>query len=371
LPNEKPILLVVDDTPENIQLLNSVLRKDYRIKAAPNGVRALELASQTPFPSLILLDIMMPGMDGYEVCRQLKANPVTASIPVIFISAKREEDDEMLGFELGAVDYIAKPIRPPVVQARVRTQLSLRQSLQQIEEQKIALEEAARLRDDVERIVRHDLKTPLNSIIGLPPILARRYAFEEKDAALLRSIERSGRKMLDMINRSLDLYKMETGSYPLMAHPLDLLPTLRSVLDEIATSPIARGKTWALTIDGKTAEEGMQFWAMAEEMLCYPMFSNLLQNAFDACPEGAVVAVDLTTGDTQVAIRIENPGAVPESIRANFFDKYVTCGKQTGTGLGTYSAKLCAETQRGSIAMEILDNERTGITVRLPALERT
>jgi len=122
---EKQTVLVVDDTPENIDVLSGVLRDDYRVKAALNGERALKIANAESKPDIILLDIMMPEIDGYEVCRQLKANPATQKIPVIFITAKNQEADEQKGFEIGAVDYITKPISPPIVKARVSTQLAL------------------------------------------------------------------------------------------------------------------------------------------------------------------------------------------------------------------------------------------------------
>lgn len=121
---EKNTLLVVDDTPENIDVLRGVLGANYMVKIANNGPLALKIASAQP-PDLILLDVMMPGMDGYEVCRQLKQNEATRHIPVIFVTARGEVADETLGFELGAADYITKPVSPPIVHARVRAHLSL------------------------------------------------------------------------------------------------------------------------------------------------------------------------------------------------------------------------------------------------------
>ena len=115
----------IGDTPENIDVLNGVLRSEYKVKAALNGERALKIAFADQKPDMILLDIMMPEMDGYEVCRQLKANPATSGVPVIFITAKDQEEDEKKGLELGAVDYIRKPINPSIVLARVHTHLAL------------------------------------------------------------------------------------------------------------------------------------------------------------------------------------------------------------------------------------------------------
>ncbi len=124
----KPIVMVVDDTPDNLSLMNQLLKDKYSVRIANSGERALKLAATGTPPDLILLDIMMPGMDGYEVCRQLKADPAMQNIPVIFLTAKSEADDERKGLELGAVDYITKPISPAIVLARVGTHLALKSS---------------------------------------------------------------------------------------------------------------------------------------------------------------------------------------------------------------------------------------------------
>jgi len=121
-----PKVLIVDDTPENIQVLMETLKDQYTIVAAINGEKALKMALTEPRPDLILLDIMMPGMDGYEVCRRLKADEQVRDIPIIFVTAKTEVEDETLGFEFGAVDYITKPFSIPVVKARVKAHLELK-----------------------------------------------------------------------------------------------------------------------------------------------------------------------------------------------------------------------------------------------------
>jgi putative two-component system response regulator len=125
MSDDKASVLVVDDTPENIDLLVEILKADYKVRAAINGEQGLKIARLTKAPDLILLDVMMPGIDGFEVCRQLKADPTTSHIPIIFVTAKITTSDEIEGFSLGAVDYITKPISPPVVLARVKTHLAL------------------------------------------------------------------------------------------------------------------------------------------------------------------------------------------------------------------------------------------------------
>ena len=123
---DKPLILIVDDTPINIQVLAEALRSDYRVKVAASGPSAFDIMARHGTPDLILLDVMMPDMDGYEVCRRLKDNPATKEVPVIFVTAKTEVVDEELGLRLGAVDYIAKPFHLPIVTARVRNQIKLK-----------------------------------------------------------------------------------------------------------------------------------------------------------------------------------------------------------------------------------------------------
>ncbi|WP_339515710.1 response regulator [Pseudomonas sp. RL_15y_Pfl2_60] len=124
--SDQPLVLVVDDVPDNLELMSELLLDSYRVKVASTGINALRIAASDTPPDLILLDVMMPGMDGYEVCRALKQNPRTENIPVIFLTAKSEIADEQLGFDLGAVDYITKPISPPIVMARVKSHLQLK-----------------------------------------------------------------------------------------------------------------------------------------------------------------------------------------------------------------------------------------------------
>ena len=138
--DEKKTVLLVDDTPANIQVANSILKDTYKIRIATNGAKALELANVTPAPDLILLDVMMPEMDGYEVCTRLKMAADTRDIPVIFLTGQTEIEDETRGFEVGAVDYIHKPFSPAVVQARVRTHLVLRGIREQLARQLLTIQ---------------------------------------------------------------------------------------------------------------------------------------------------------------------------------------------------------------------------------------
>ncbi len=140
-PVDRATVLVVDDTPDNLTLMSALLKDHYKTKIAINGDKALKIAGSPPAPDLILLDIMMPVMDGYEVCRRLKNDAASADIPVIFLTAKAETADEQRGFELGAVDYITKPISPPLVLARVKTHLQLKRARDFLRDQNAFLEQ--------------------------------------------------------------------------------------------------------------------------------------------------------------------------------------------------------------------------------------
>ena len=164
-------ILIVDDGRTDIDVLKDTLKGDYKLSIALNGPQAIESTQSGTLPDLIILDVMMPGMDGYAVCKWLKSNPLTREIPVIFLTAKAETVDEVLGFSSGAVDFINKPISPPVVRARVKTHLALRTAQQALVQQNKALLEAEQLRMDVEHITRHDMKTPINGILGIVYLL--------------------------------------------------------------------------------------------------------------------------------------------------------------------------------------------------------
>ncbi len=152
MTRSKPKILVVDDETLYIDILVDLLHDDYKTVVAKNGAQALKRAFDETPPDLVLLDILMPDMDGYEVCRLLKDNPRTRNIPVIFLTVKSEINDEVRGFDIGAVDYIAKPVSPPIVRARVRSHLALRQAQQQLMNQNESLE--TRVQERTEELIR-------------------------------------------------------------------------------------------------------------------------------------------------------------------------------------------------------------------------
>ncbi len=367
-PAERPRILIVDDSADSLSVLFDALKDDYTVIAALNGSVALHLAAATPAPDLILLDVVMPGMDGYQVCSHLKEREETRAIPVIFLTALEEEESETHGLGLGAVDFIRKPFHFAALRLRVELHLELLRSRRRMEEQNRQLVEAARLREDVEHITRHDLKGPLNIIIGVPQFLLEQCEFTDSQRDLVKMIEESGYTMLEMINRSLDLFRMETGIYEFRPAAMDILPIMRRALMEIAPMVAARDLRVALLVDNQRPRDGQTVMVMAESLLCHSMLSNLCKNAAEASPCHGEINIGFELG-RNVTVSIDNGGEVPEEIRAHFFDKFVTAGKRDGTGLGTYSARLIARTQNGTIHLDTAASGRTCVTVTIPAVD--
>ncbi|MDX8378835.1 MAG: SpoIIE family protein phosphatase [Gallionella sp.] len=157
----KPTILVVDDAPENIDVLRGILHEQYVLRPAISGALALRLVLVKPMPELILLDVMMPGMDGYEVCRRLKADPRTSGIAVIFITAKTQAEDEVQGLSLGAADYLTKPVVPAIVRARVHTQFALRQAQCELEQKNLILNDEKELLEEI--VTRMNTSSPFDA----------------------------------------------------------------------------------------------------------------------------------------------------------------------------------------------------------------
>ena len=357
--------MLVDDQPASLDVIKSAFDKYFTIKIATSGKLALQIANNGGI-DLILLDIVMPGMDGYEVCRQLKANPATQQIPIIFLTARDGPTDEAVGLELGAVDFIRKPSSPSVVLARSCNTIAHQRAKDDLQQKNAQLEQALKIREDVDRITQHDLKGPLTNIIGIPEVLMKDENIAPKQKKLLGHLVKSGYIMLEMINRSLDLFKMENGSYHLAAVKFDLLEVLERVAGDLGRRAGPKGISIAIKDADDQTESVEPFMIFGEKMLCYPLFYNLLLNAVEASGPNEFITVNLANENGHGVVKITNSGEVPQTIRDTFFAKYVTHGKGKGTGLGTYSAWLATKTQGGSAELDSSVSGQTSVIVRLP-----
>ena len=361
---DKDTILVVDDTEANIDILLDILEGLYDVRVALDGESALEAVTEEK-PDLILLDIMMPGMDGYEVCHQIKSHGATRDIPVIFVTALEQQDNETRGLGLGAVDYITKPFNPDIVKLRVENHLKLTRANALLKRQNEILMENERLRNDVESMARHDLKTPMNTLIAIPELLLREEGLSEHHREMLEMVSQSGFRVMDIINSSIDLYKMEKGEYRLRPVPIDLIKILRQLKGEIFHLMGEKDIPLRILISGQPIQPDDSFMVYGEEMLFYSLFVNLVKNAVEASPPGHPVTVGLQMKKQTPIVMINNAGIIPQEIRSSFFDKHVTHGKAGGTGLGTYSAKLIAHTLGGKLSFQSVEEKGTTLILTL------
>jgi len=228
------------------------------------------------------------------------------------------------------------------------------------------LVEAIRIKNDVDRIMRHDLKNPLTVVITNPFILKTATTIGEMETEMLEQIEIAGYTMLNMINASLDMFKIEKGTYEAQLVPFDLAKSLRLPLKQFTTTADESRIELDVNLDGSRFDENSICMVTGVELLCYTALSNLIRNALEASPAGERVTISLETGEA-CTVRITNQGVVPSELRATFFEKYATAGKDGGTGLGTYSAKLFIEAVGGDIDMDTSSDAGTTVTVRIPA----
>lgn len=351
IPSQNSHILIVDDNPENIHVLGSSLRQqNYELAIAQSGSQALKAVEEFK-PDLILLDVMMPEVDGFKVCEILKNNPCTQDIEIIFLTAAVAHHDELKGLSLGAVDYIHKPFSIPIVQAKVALHL------ERVHHK--------RLRDDVERITRHDLKNPLNALLGYPQLMLLDDNLTTEQREYLEEMLSAGNEMLNMINNSLDLFKIETGRYRYAPQPLDIGLLIRTIIKDLRLLIKAYKIKINFPSENQIDSADQSLIVLAEKSLSYTLFANLIRNAIEACPTDGTITIAMKCENNNGIITITNPGTVPEAIRSTFFEKYATAGKKQGTGLGTYSARLMATVQNGDITMTT-NHEETCLTVKLP-----
>jgi signal transduction histidine kinase len=222
------------------------------------------------------------------------------------------------------------------------------------------------LREHVDRIARHDLKAPLSALIGLPQVLLENYDLPPEAAHIVSLMEQAAHSMLDMLNQSLVLYRLETGDFVLSPRPVDLVDLAVRTCSRLASMPMARGRKLHAALAGGAVPVGARVEIPGDDLLLGPMLQNLVVNALEASPEGGDVEVDVVPGPESVRLVVRNQGEVPAAIRDRMFDKYVTMGKRSGTGLGAYSAALAAKAHGGTIELDAGVPGRTAVIVTLP-----
>jgi signal transduction histidine kinase len=331
-----PNILIVDDKPANVLLLVKMLKeRGYNPRPVLSGKLALQ-AAQTEPPDLILLDIMMPEMNGYEVCEHLKADATLKDIPVIFISALDGTIDKVKAFRVGGVDYVTKPFQFEEVYARIQTHLELRR--------------LEKLRDEFTHMVIHDLGNPLLVIFSFLDILEfnERQNLSANAQRFITLARLSAEELHNMITSILDVSKMGAGEMKLKCEPCDLAALIRVVLD--SNHPFPGNRT--VILDAPETP----LTVMADVSLLRRVLQNLIGNALSYTQSGGGISIAVTTSpsDVRVAVTDKGPGIAPE-YHKRIFEKFGQVEDQTnrvGTGLGLTFCKLTVEAHGGRIGVE-------------------
>jgi signal transduction histidine kinase len=360
-------ILVVDDTAQNRALLHSMLtRRGYTVLQAEDGLSALALLEHQS-PDLVLLDIHMPHLDGFETCQRIKAAPHMRDIPIIFISASDGQLDKVRAFSVGAIDYLTKPIQMQEVLARVNTHISLYRQQRELEALRAAQIDQLRAVDEVKnrfiRAVSHDLKNPLGLILSAADML-RETGLSEEQAQLVTVIERKANFMLAIISDLLDLARLTAGTPPNYA------PTsLRTLIQESLVGYDLQAESKQLSFSVSLPQEDALV-EVERHAICR-MIGNLVSNAIKYTSKGGV-DVRVETAPETFSITVRDSGlGIPEEELPHIFDKFYRIPlpayrKEDGTGLGLAIVKAIVEQHQGNIQIETAVGAGSTFRVTLP-----
>jgi len=347
LPPQLGDILVVDDTTANLQLLAGMLKgRGYKVRPAPSGETALRAARASP-PDLILLDITMPGMDGFEVCRQLKLDPRLREIPVLFISALDESEDKVKAFEVGGVDYVRKPFQLAEVDARVRTHLAMRRQRRELQEANGRLRELEGLRDSLTHMIAHDMRSPLQAL--RLAVDGLRFALPNPSAEIdetLQAANDSVTKLMEMITQMLEVSRLESSQLKPKLAAVDAVALARQVVTAQCRLIGARSLTFV---------EAEPIQLELDPDLIRRVLDNLLGNAtkFTAADGQIEVSVERRGEDLAFSVRDDGPGIDP-GLTAKIFEKFAQVQgdkARLGSGLGLTFAKMAVEAHGGRIGV--------------------
>jgi two-component system, sensor histidine kinase and response regulator len=362
-------ILVVDDSPDNVFLIQAILEEEgYKISTAADGRSALAQVNQSP-PDLVLLDVMMPGMDGYEVTQHIRANTALPFIPILLITAY-DQPSVAQGLDTGADDFIRKPVEVDELLARVRALLRLKHSVDE-------RDKMARQREDFVSRLTHDLRTPLIAADRMLSLMQQGALGELSPDVqeVISTMARSNQNLLAMANTLLEVYRYEAGRKTLSFSPVDLGELLKEVIQEL--SPLANDKKLALSLTvGENSGDSNQITTVVagDRLELHRVFTNIIGNAIKFTDKGSIEVRLLNShsvshsGKREVIIEIQDTGpGITKEDQALLFERFRQGRHQhSGSGLGLHLSKRIVETHQGSIEVKSEIGQGSMFIVSLP-----
>jgi signal transduction histidine kinase len=362
-------ILIVDDEPHNRQLLEVMLKSEgFLFMSAANGEEALAMVARQP-PDLILLDLMMPGMDGFQVAAQIKANVATKNIPVIMVTALDDRNVRMLGLNAGAEDFLTKPVDRAELYVRVRNLLRLKAAIEEAHVARMMAEHANSAKTLFLRAMSHELRTPLNAISGFAEILELgiRGAVNPEQSQDLGRIRRAAAYLLRLINDVLTVARLE-GARPLHLISVAVNPMLAEVEGLCAIQAKAKGLKLTVTPSPR------EVFVTADAERLQQILLNLITNAIKFTPKGGSIDVtcDRAAGMVQVRVRDTGVGVRLADLDRVFeafvqIDRHLTTATQQGVGLGLSISRELARAMHGDLTLESTEGAGSTFTLTLPS----
>lgn len=378
--NEKAsIILIVDDTQHNVQVLSQVTRAEgYQVIAAFNGTDAIELAKKRK-PNLILLDVLMPDMNGYKVCEILKQDRDLREIPVIFLSALSDVESKIKGFSVGGVDYITKPFQREEVIARVELHLKLKRLekereryIKELKKREKHLEQLIRAKDEVMRIVSHDIRNPLTGIIGLSDLmLTNNERTPEMIHRMITAIKKGGVEIMELVNDILEVDFEKNDAFSINYEDVNMDDLLKKIIELHDSTAITNSVK--LTLD---VQDELPLVPIDPQKISQAI-SNLVSNALKFTPQNGWVSVsasvnkdtpkmiEIIVKDTGIGIPNEN---IPTLFNRHDRNRRLGLKGEKGSGMGLDIVKRYIELHEGKIDVESKVNDGTAFKIQLPII---
>ncbi|MDP4114835.1 MAG: hybrid sensor histidine kinase/response regulator [Bacteroidota bacterium] len=365
---KQPLILLVDDIVENLKVLGNIFKNEgFQIAIASNGEAAISIA-HSRLPDLILLDVQMPGMDGFEVCKALKNDLLTKDIPILFLTAKTENEDIIRGFELGAVDYVTKPFNNNELLARVHTHIELQLTKKKLVASNHELEGLVATKDKFFSIIAHDLRTPFIALLGFSEIIKDDFK-ELSESSLLEYINIihiTANDTYKLLDNLLQWSRMQLGKIDFVPKSFNLYQSINQICNFLKLQASQKN----VTLDNRAPEQAVVY---ADNNMLDTIIRNIISNAIKFSNSGSSITIgfdDTELKESVIYIKDQGQG-IPYEAQDKLFKldvNYSTLGtnKEKGTGLGLILCKEMVEKHNGKIWFKSIPDEGTTFFISLP-----